>query len=180
MGRPAGMSQSEVSRYERGLIPVDLERAVLLHSLVGLDLAVRSYPGGTPLRDRAHAALLARFRARLHPRLRWDTEVPLPNDRDQRSWDAVTWSPSPDRWAVPIEAESRPTDWQALERRLKLKMRDGHVDLVILLIADTRHGRAFVRALGAAITEAFPVPARDALQALGAGRRPSGSSLILL
>jgi len=49
---------------------VDLERAVLLHALVGLDLSVKSYAGGSPLRDRAHAALLARLRARLHPRLR--------------------------------------------------------------------------------------------------------------
>jgi len=180
VGRPAGMSQSEVSRYERGLISIDLERAVVLHALVGLDLSVKSYAGGTPLRDRAHAALLARLRARLHPRLRWDTEVPLPRPSDQRAWDSVIWSPAPDRWAMPTEAETRPTDGQALDRRINEKMRDGKVPAEILLIADTRHGRAFVRAVGPAIHEAFPVSSREALQALAAGKRPAGSSLILL
>jgi len=81
---------------------------------------------------------------------------------------------------MPTEAETRPTDWQALDRRINEKMRDGQVPAVILLIADTRHGRAFVRAVGSAIHEAFPVSSREALQALAAGKRPAGSSLILL
>jgi hypothetical protein len=59
-------------------------------------------------------------------------------------------------------------------------MRDGKVPAVILLIADTRHGRAFVRAVGPALHEAFPVPAREALQALEDGKRPAGSAVLLL
>jgi transcriptional regulator with XRE-family HTH domain len=181
VGRPAGMSQAEISRYERGVIGVELERAVLLHALVGLDLSVRSYPAGPPLRDRAHAALLERLHERCHPGLGWDTEVPLPMAGDLRGWDAVVWSfPPRDRWALPIEAETRPTDWQALERRLNLKMRDAQVPSVILLIADTRHGRSFVRAIGPVLQQRFPIGARAALDALAAGRSPGGSAVVLL
>lgn len=53
--------------------------------------------------------------------------MPLP--RDQRAWDAVT-----ELWhlSVGIEAETRPTDLQALERRLLLKARDGGVARLVL------------------------------------------------
>jgi transcriptional regulator with XRE-family HTH domain len=181
VGRPAGMSQSEVSRFERGVIAIDLERAVLLFSLVGLDLSVKPYPAGPPLRDRAHIELLERLHARCHRRLRWDTEVPLPAPGDPRAWDAVVWSTVPaDRWALPIEAETRPTDRQALERRLNLKIRDAKVPAAILLIPDSRHGRAFVRTLDGGMQARFPVPGRAALEALTLGRHPGGSSIVLL
>ncbi len=40
------------------------------------------------------------------------------------------------------EAETRLADVQALERRLALKARDGDVDVVVLIVADTAHNRA--------------------------------------
>ena len=50
-------------------------------------------------------------------------------------------------WRRPAEAETVLDDVQALERRLALKVRDGGVDGVILVIADTARNR---RALAAA------------------------------
>ncbi len=41
-------------------------------------------------------------------------------------------------WRVGVEAETVLDDLQALERRLGLKRRDGDVDHVMLLVADTR------------------------------------------
>jgi hypothetical protein len=51
---------------------------------------------------------------------------------------------------------------------------------MILLLADTRHNRAFLRAAGDSLVADFPVPGSIALERLAAGRDPGGSSIILL
>jgi hypothetical protein len=93
-----------------------------------------------------------------------------------RAWDAVIRGVD---WRRPVEAETVLDDIQALERRLALKVRDGGVDGVILVIADTPRNR---RALAAAPGRfsGFDRNARRVLSALAAGRDPGGSSLILL
>ena len=45
----------------------------------------------------------------------------MPDRRDLRGWDAVVVA---EGWADPVEAETRPTDLQALQRRVALKQRD--------------------------------------------------------
>src|SRR5436190_13706894 len=67
IARVAGISPAQYSRIERGLADsITIERAAVLLASVGLELGVRAYPGGEPLRDGAHAALIGRFRAHLH------------------------------------------------------------------------------------------------------------------
>lgn len=83
-------------------------------------------------------------------------------------------------WRHGYEAETRPRDRQALERRLALKARDGDVDGVSLLLSDSRHNRDFVRVHGPTLRERFPVPGRRALEMLGAGEDPGAGSVILL
>ena len=61
-----------------------------------------------------------------------------------------------------------------------LKRRDGAVEHVILLLADSRHNRAFLRSAGAGFLAEFPVPGPVALERLAAGEDPGGSSIILL
>ncbi len=146
-------------------------------AVVGLDLSVRAYPKGSPLRDRAHVELLERLRLRIGPTVRWATEVPLPNPGDRRAWDALARVAAV---RIGIEAETRARDSQELKRRLELKRRDGGVDHVILLLADTRHNRAFLRAAGEGFREAFPVPARIVLDRLAAAVDPGGSGIVLL
>ena len=67
-GGAIGLSKSSWSRIERGQaagLPVSqLARAL---AVVGLDLHIRAYPGGAPVRDAAHLALLERLRVRLGP-----------------------------------------------------------------------------------------------------------------
>ncbi len=173
-----GKSASAWSRLERGEAPylplLDLARAA---NVVGLDLSIRAYPGGKPVRDQAHLELLERFRACLGDGARWQTEVPLPNAGDRRAWDALIRMPSV---RVGVEAETRARDSQALQRKLSLKRRDGDVDHVILLLADTRHNRAFLRAAGKGFMADFPVPSATALKRLAAGQDPEGSAVILL
>jgi len=178
IGRPAQLSSSQVSRIERGLVRApDVERLAILCAAVGLELSVRAYPAGDPMRDAAHLALLGRLRARLHSNVRWRTEVPLPIPGDLRAWDAVL---AVEGRSLGVEAETRPRDLQALERRLSLKMRDAEIESVVLLLAATRNNRLLVRTHGDALAERFPIPGVRALELLGAGVFPGGSSIVML
>lgn len=174
----ARLSASELSRIELAQVPgVGLVTLARLCAIVGLDLAARPYPGSTPIRDARHAALLSRFRARLHASIKWSTEVPLPNPGDQRAWDAVIRG---EGWRWGTEAEMNPTDGQALLRRLTLKQRDGGVDGVILLLPDTRQARLFRREFGQLSASDFPVTSVVALRRLASGLDPGGSAVITL
>jgi transcriptional regulator with XRE-family HTH domain len=172
-----GVSHSEICRLERGRAPnVPLRTLVVLATSLGLIIPTRPYPEGDAIRDAGHARLLERFRRRLHPSLRWRTEVPLPSPGDRRSWDAVTGATS---WRAGVEAETVIDDTQALERRLSLKRRDGGVDHVILLVADTPRNRRALAAAPAAFAD-YPIRGREILVALVAGREPRGSGIVLL
>lgn len=177
VGRALGVSRTTVGRLEVGVANsvslILLSRAL---AVVGMELSVRAYPKGSPLRDRPHAQLLDRLRVKLHPTLRWRTEVPFPNAGDLRAWDAVIGGV---RWRVGVEAETRPRDGQELERRLATKRRDGGMDGLILLLSDTRSNRAFLLDR-VSFRDAYPSPAREALAALAAGQMPPGDAIILL
>jgi transcriptional regulator with XRE-family HTH domain len=176
--RAAGSARSSWSRLERGVAPnlplAHLSRAA---QAVGLVLQVRLYPGGEPVRDAAHLTLLERLRSYLPAVVGWKTEVPFPNPGDPRAWDAMV---RPGSVRVGVEAETRARDAQALQRKLALKRRDGRADHVILLLADTRHNRAFLRNAGVGLRADFPLPGRVALERLAAGDDPGGSSIMLL
>lgn len=176
--RAIGRSAPTWSRIERGTAQsaslIELARAL---AVVGLDLHARAYPGGSVVRDQAHLSLLERFRGCLGPGITWRTEVPLPNSGDRRSWDALVGVAEV---RIGVEAETRAGDAQALQRRLGAKRRDGGVDAVILVLADTRHNRAFLRAAGPGFSADFPVDGRVALERLAAGRDPGGSAIILV
>lgn len=173
-----GVSESALRRLELGrLQDITVARLAVAADAVGLNLALKLYPGSDPLRDAPHNALLERLHLRIHPSLGWQREVPLPADRDLRSWDVVIAHPP--EWR-PVEAETRLGDFQALDRRINLKMRDGGAEHVILLVADTRTNRAALGAAPEAWTAAFPTRTRAALAALGVGKLPEGSALIVL
>ena len=146
---------------------------------LGFELSLRFFAAGDPVRDAGHRAVLARLRGTCHPSLRLRTEVPLPRVGDQRAWDAMI-----DGFRPPIrcgvEAETRPTDEQALTRKLALKRRDGGVDRLILLLPDTRHNRAFIRSASAGLGAEFPIAGRRAVELLRAGVDPGGDAIVML
>lgn len=178
VGRAIGLSEATLSRTERGLMPdVGVVRVSTLLAVVGLELSARAYPGGSPLRDAGHTSLLGRFRAVLHPSLGFALEVALPHPGDRRAWDGLVRGPG---WRYGVEAETHPTDAQALLRRLDLKVRDGDVDGVILVLPATRHTRAFLAAAGDLLATSFPVPGRRAIELLRAGVDPGGGAVVVL
>lgn len=176
VGRAAGMSATSVSRLERGLVAnasvLDVAR---LHAAVGLVVSLRSFPDGQPIRDRAHLALLHAFRARLHPSIRWRSEVPV-RPGDPRAWDAVIYLPGSSRYG--IEAETSPRDVQALLRRLHLKREDGDVDGILLVLPITTQVRAFMREGGELLRAEFPADGARALLLLSGGHDPGGDAII--
>lgn len=175
IAEPCRLSKSQVQRIEHGAVRgPSLEAVMCIASVVGLEIAIRTYPRGDPLRDAGHLRLLERFRRELHPTLKWRTEVPLPIAGDMRAWDALVSGPG---WQMPVEAETVLDDVQALERKLALKMRDGGFDHVILLVADTPRNR---RCLKAAPLNAFPAATRAFLAALRQGADPGASSVVIL
>ncbi len=174
------MSHSKVGRFERSAAPVSVEFVASLCAVVGLDLAIRTFPAGDPIRDRAQLTLLERLRGRLDPSLRWRTEVPLPIPGDLRAWDAEIRGRQPAPWRARIEAETNLSDGQALERRLSLKLRDDPGGHLILLVSDTRANRAALRSIGVGLRELLPLETRAILSALDAGRDPGGSGIVIL
>jgi transcriptional regulator with XRE-family HTH domain len=179
-----GISRSQYGRIERGLSPdVSLERVCSIAAVLGLEVSLRFFPQGDPIRDRAHAAVLERLHARCHRSLTWRTEVPFPGHGDMRAWDAVIRGVDPSRgdtWRAGVEAETHPNDLQALDRKLALKERDGMVDCVVLLMLESRHNRAFLAAHGDALRARFPLGGRRALELLGAGAALGRNAIVVL
>ena len=178
VGAAAGVSRSQVSRIERGgVLNVSVRVLARLAAAVGLDLSVRAYPGGEPIRDAPHVALLRRLRAAVGNGWAWRAEVPVGPEGDQRAWDAVL---ARREVRVAVEAETRVRDFQALVRRVALKQRDSGVASVLLLLTDTRWNRRIVREFAIEWREAFPVDRRRALASLSAGEDPGGNAIVLL
>jgi transcriptional regulator with XRE-family HTH domain len=174
VARAAGVSRSWISQLELGKVD---EVGFQLLTVVGLDLRARAYLGPDPLRDAPQRQVLARLTSLLPVGAPLRTEVPFPLAGDQRAWDAMTrlWG-----LRVGIEVETRVTDWQAKERQLMLKRRDGGVDRLILVLADTRHNRTVVRTIGLELRRAFPIQGRTARAALRSAVDPGGDLLIVV
>ena len=177
VGAACGISGSAAWRIEHGITKrVDIRTLACLGAVVGRDVRFHAFPAGDAIRDAGHVRLLDRLRGRLHPGLGWRTEVPIPIANDGRAWDALIRAGD---WVVGVEAETVLDDFQAVERRLALKARDGGLELVILLVGDTRRNRRVL----AAAPNAFPGLARDArtcLRALAAGERPPASTIVVM
>jgi transcriptional regulator with XRE-family HTH domain len=179
VGRSVGISPSQVSRIERAQAPrLSICQIARLLAVVGLELSARAYAAGPPVRDAAHRALLDRLRARISPEIAWRYEVPVGHVGDPRAWDAVLLI---GRVQVAVEAETRPSDVQALQRRLAGKRRDDpEVASVILLLADTRHNRVLIKEHGPALEADLPMTSIAVMAALARGSTPGGNGIVLL
>jgi transcriptional regulator with XRE-family HTH domain len=138
----AHVSRARLSRIEGGKVPrLSILEAAQIASVLGLDMSVRAYPGGSPVRDAAHIERLRRVLDHARAPLTCRTEVPLPpapGRSEQRAWDAMILGAGR---RTGVEIEMRLRDGQAVERRLNLKRRDDPTDRFLLLVAATRTNR---------------------------------------
>jgi transcriptional regulator with XRE-family HTH domain len=156
---------------------VTVLRAAQLAAVLGLELSVRLYPGGSPTRDAAHAERLNRLLQHVAAPLRYRTEAPLPattNHPEQRSWDAMLFG---NGRRTAVELETRLYDVQAQLRRINLKRRDDPPDHLLLLVADTRANRRVLRESGELLADLPRLRTAMVLASLRAGRHP-GTGLI--
>lgn len=170
----ARIQRSRYSRIECGRVEaLTIVEASRVASVLGLDLVVRAYPGGSPLRDAAHAERLRRILSHVRPPLRYRLDVPLPQRPDQpmeqRGWDAMLYGRAR---RTGIELEMRLWDAQATIRRHAMKQRDDRVDGFLLVLADTRTNRR-VYAENADLWPDLPrLRTSRVLAALDAGEHP--------
>jgi transcriptional regulator with XRE-family HTH domain len=178
VARALGISRSQYSRIERGASSdLTIDRVARLFTILGMDLAVRAYPAGDPIRDAAQVALLGRLRERCHPSIRWRTEVAFPIPGDLRAWDATAICPA---FRAGVEEETRIRDVQALDRRMALKERDGGMDRLILVVLDSRSNRSALGSAKAILRARFPIRGARALDLLGAAVDPGDNAFIVL
>jgi hypothetical protein len=178
IGRAINRSDAWVSWAESGTnASLSIVDAARLLACVGLVLSVRAYPAGRGIRDAAQLALIAHLKSLVQPRWDWRTEVPIPLPGDARAWDVVLLGAAV---RIGIEAESRLRDIQALDRRVMLKLRDTGLDRVVILVAATRTNRTILREISDSVRSNYPIPSRQALDALVNGRDPGGNAIVVL
>ena len=178
VARASGLSATQIRRIERGEVRgVSVASLCILFAVVGMRLSARPYPAGPPLRDAAHARLLARFKAQLHAAIRMRTEVPLQIEGDLRAWDAELVLGND---TCKLEAETALRDLQAVDRRVASKLADDGADRVILLVSDTHRNRRVLREFGDLVSARYPLGTRAVLHELRGGRLPSTSGVCIL
>jgi hypothetical protein len=173
-----GLDYSTFGRLERHeLENVSVRQLALACAAVGLELSIRTYLRGDPARDAAHLRLLARFRSRIPPGAPWATESPMPIAGDLRALDGWTRLGGQ---SIGVEAETRLTDVQAVERKALLKKRDAKLDRMFLLVAESRPNRALLEAHREALRSSFPLDTRQILAAMARGLAPGADGIVVL
>jgi transcriptional regulator with XRE-family HTH domain len=179
VAKAAGISRSQLGRLERGqLLAPTIGLVCAVARVLGLEVSLALFPAGTPVRDAAHLALLARFEALLGLLLRMRREVPLPIPGDRRAWDAAVMD---DGGIAFTEGETHLGDMQALGRRVELKLRDDpRSAVVILVVARTRHNVQVLREQRESLRALLPLDGAAIARHLRAGRIPPASGIIVL
>ncbi len=175
--REIGISRAYFGRIERGEVrDVGFRLANRICAVLGLDLVVRAYRSGPPVRDAPHLALLARFDEQISSAFRTRNEAPIGSGPDRRAWDRLLEGPV----SIGVEAETRIDDVQALERKMTLKQRDSGVRRMLLVVRGSRHNRMVLRAARPMLRATFPLATREVLEAVRAGTDPGANGVAIL
>ena len=178
VARASGLSAAQDRRIERGDVPgVSVTNLCVLFSVLGLRSSTRPSPAGPPLRDAAHARLLARFKAQLAGSIRTRTEVPLRIAGDLRAWDGAL---AVDDDTCKLEAETALGDVQAVDSRVARKLADDGARRVILLVADTRRNRRVLRESSDLVAARYRLGTGAVLRRSRSGRLPPVSGVCIL
>ena len=148
--------------------------AAELLAVAGLGLSISIYPLGDPPRDRRHAELVMSLCSHVNAPLTWATEVPLPNAGDVRGWDVVIRGRAN---RTGVEVVRVLNDVQGLSRRIALKRRDGGVNHLLVVIADTAPNRRALHDWPTFLPDLPRLNTSDVLASLERGEHP-GDGLV--
>ena len=104
-------------------------------------------------------------------------EALLPAQGDLRAWDLLLRLGSQ---IVGVEVETRIRDIQGLVRRIRGRQRDGGVDEILLVLADTRFNRRLLAELRESLGSDFETSPASVLAALSSGQPVPGSCVLLI
>lgn len=149
--------------------------------MLGYEVSVGLHPVGDPVRDKGQLACGRRFNAVLSDRWRVTDETLLPGAGEQRAWDKLLrLLDATPRHLVGVDIESRVRDVQALVRRTRGRERDGQVDHILVVLADTAHNRRMVHELRTSLGPEYASGPRRIMAALRKGEPLPGSGVVLL
>lgn len=174
-----GCSRQLVGLIEGGRIQVGIGLLAAYGAAVGLDVSVKTFDGGSALRDAGQLPVLGRFQESISPG-GWgiDSEVPVLEDpRDRRAFDLVLRRPPA---IVAVEGISHLGDGQDQVRRIVLKQQAAGIPVAVIVFADTRHNRAAAQIAAPTLEPAFPVAPRAVMRALRAGEPPAANGFVFI
>ena len=119
-----------------------------------------------------------RFRRRLPPSTIWRTEVPIPIPGDHRAWDGVAALRAEARRVRAAKRDS--TTSRRSNGGSTLKQRDGDVDIVLLVVADTTANRRFLEQHREQFRGLLPLDSRQVLDAFRRGVLPERSGIVIV
>jgi transcriptional regulator with XRE-family HTH domain len=164
----AGVSQTEVSKAERGAMDVSLEARCRLAAACGHQLGWRLYPVATVrLRDSGQMSLAQAIVEAAHPSWKARLEVPIAPG-DARAADLVLIGPTE---IIHIEIERALVDFQAQLRSAQLKRRplaasDHRPIRLVIAVPDSRTSRARLEPFAELVTQTMPAASRDIWKAI--------------
>jgi hypothetical protein len=176
------MDRSIVTRLERGSFDdLGITRLSEIASVLGYEVSVGLHPIGDPVRDKGQLACGRRFGALLSDRWRVTDETLLPGAGEQRAWDKLLrLTDAAPRYQVGADIESRVWDIQAIVRRTRARERDGQVDHILIVLADSAHNRRIADELRRALGADYATGSPRIMAALRKGERLSGSGVVLV
>jgi len=177
-----GVDRSIVTRLEHGAFEdLGIVRLSEIASVLGYEVSVGLHPIGDPLRDKEQLACARRFDALISNKWRVTDETLLPGAGEQRAWDKLLrLADATPRHLVGVDIESRVWDVQAIVRRTRARERDGQVDHILIVLADTAHNRRIVDELRASLGPGYATGSRRLLRGLRVGERLAGSGVLLV
>lgn len=178
VARAIGVSRPLVAGWERNAIVPRLEQLARWAAVLGLDVSLRTFPAGPPLRDAGQVRLLDRFGRLIGDAWTLIPEAPVSVDpSDRRAFDLLLRRPGR---RVAVEAIGRLADHQGQLRPIRLKQQAAGDARLVVLLADSRHNRHAVRAAADMLATSFPCSPRAALASLRAGEEPRADTLLLV
>jgi transcriptional regulator with XRE-family HTH domain len=183
LARAAGISNSTLAALERGVHDPTTEVLARIAAVLGMDLAMRLYPGTGPLiRDHSQAAMIEALLGMLHPRWRPTPEVWV--TRPVKG--VIDLVLEPELQTEPLVSVEAQSELRRLEQQIRwahaksqaLSETRGRSASPLLLLRSTRNTRAIVADHAATVRAAYPAPSADAHAALTGTARWPGAAVV--
>jgi transcriptional regulator with XRE-family HTH domain len=179
----AGVSQTEVSKAERGALDISLEARCRLAAACGHQLGWRLYPVATVrLRDSGQMSLAQAIVAAANPSWAARLEVPIGPGDLRAAADLLLIGPTE---IVHVEIERALVDFQAQLRSAQLKRetlaaREQKPIRLVIAVPDSRTSRSRLEPFAQLIKHSMPAESREVWSAIRSAEPLTGDGILFL